>query len=339
MTDDQPGSEHPSSPSKHPRGDFDNRATAARHDLENQLRAQRARFEERNEKLTARTGRNLPAAIGIGAGMGAIVLLSLILFKWIFMIVAAILVFFMVLELTNALRTAGRRVPRIPSIATGLAVVPAAYFWKAEGQWLVLLGGIVVISLWRLVEAALPTGAESTTASATEGRRGGRALFKDLQSGAFVQIYTTFLGSFLALLTAQPGGQWWTLTALIVVICVDTGAYATGLNFGKHKLAPKISPGKTWEGFAGSVGVSMIAGIILSIFMIHQPWWFGLILGAVFSITATIGDLSESLIKRDLGVKDISTWLPGHGGFLDRLDSMLPSAVVAYGLYLIFTHH
>jgi phosphatidate cytidylyltransferase len=317
------GADHPVV-SKH--SDFEARAQSARHDLEGQLRAQRARIEAGNEKLTARTGRNLPAAIGIGIGLGGAVLVSLILIKSLFMIVAAILIFFMVIELTSALRFAGRDVPRIPSAVVGVAVVPAAFFWGAEGQWLTLLGGIVFISLWRLASALSPK--KKTTAV---------DLWRDLGTGAFVQIYTTFLGSFLVLLTAQKGGQWWTLGALIVVIAVDTGAYATGLNFGKHPMAPRISPKKTWEGFAGSVAAAMIAGILVSIFMIHEPWWLGLVLGAVLTLTATIGDLAESLIKRDLGIKDISTWLPGHGGFLDRLDSTLPSAVVAYALFLIFT--
>ncbi len=320
-----PSDPDPSGSSNQKRPDFDERAHNARHELEANLRAQRARLEASNEKLTARTGRNLPAAIGIGVGLGGSVLLSLVLVKWVFVIVAAVLIFFIVIELTNALRSAGRKVPRIPSVVVAMAVVVASYVWKAEGQWLVLLGGVVVISVWRLVEQALP----SRRASAADTGR-------DLAAGAFVQIYTTFLGSFLVLLTAQEGGQWWALGTLIIVIAVDTGAYATGLNFGKHKMAPRISPKKTWEGFAGSVASAMIAGVLISVFMIHEPWWLGIILGAVLTLTATVGDLTESLIKRDLGIKDISAWLPGHGGFLDRLDSTLPSAVVAYALYLIF---
>lgn len=311
------------------RADFDARAQGARHDLEAQLRAQRARIEAGNEKLTARTGRNLPAAIGIGIGLGGSVLVSLILIKSLFVIVAAILIVFMVVELTSALRFAGRNVPRIPSAVAAAAVVPASFFWGAEGQWLTLLGGIVFVTLWRLGASLAPTPSLATKASAVD-------LWRDLGTGAFVQIYTTFLGSFLVLLTAQDGGQWWALGALIIVIAVDTGAYATGLNFGKHPMAPRISPKKTWEGFAGSLAAAMIAGVLISLFMIHEPWWLGLILGAVLTFTATVGDLTESLIKRDLGIKDISTWLPGHGGFLDRLDSTLPSAVAAYALYLIF---
>ncbi|NRD25568.1 phosphatidate cytidylyltransferase [Frigoribacterium sp. VKM Ac-2836] len=307
------------------RADFDARAQAARHDIENQLRAGKARLDSRNEKLTARTGRNLPAAIAVGVLLGAAVLLSLIFVKAFFMIVAAALIGSLCFELASALRFAGRDVPRLPSVLAGLAVVPAAFYGGAGGQWAALVGGIVVVSLWRLVELARPSH-----------RSGASSLGRDLGAGAFVQIYCSFLGSFMVLLAARPDGQWWTLSALIVVIAVDTGAYATGLNFGKHPMAPRISPKKTWEGFAGSVAASLIAAVLLSVFLLDEPWWFGLVFGGVIIVTATIGDLSESLIKRDLGIKDISTWLPGHGGFLDRLDSTLPSAAAAFGMYLLF---
>ena len=127
------------------------------------------------------------------------------------------------------------------------------------------------------------------------------------------------------MLTGSPGGQWWTLAAIVIVVVTDIGAYASGLNFGKHLMAPTISPKKTWEGFAGAVVAAVIAGLLLSWLMLaraalggrvprHRSWRW----------SATMGDLAESLIKRDLGVKDMSTWLPGHGGFLDRLDSILP---------------
>src|SRR5690606_25909897 len=141
---------------------------------------------------------------------------------------------------------------------------------------------------------------------------------------------------FAVLLTAQDGGEWWTLAFIVTVVAADVGAYASGLTFGKHKMAPHISPGKTWEGFAGGLVATQIAGILLMVFMLGKPWWLGVIFGLALIFTATIGDLAESLIKRDLGIKDISTWLPGHGGFLDRLDSILPSAAAAYVLFYIF---
>ena len=308
------------------RADFDARAQAARHDLENQIRSRRAQLGARNEKLTARTGRNLPAAIAVGVGLGAAVLLSLIFEPAFFMIVAGALIGSLCFELTSALRFAGRDVPRLPSVLVGLAMVPLSFVFGVQGQWLGLVGGVLVVSLWRVAELVRPSH-----------RKPASVVWRDIGAGVFVQIYCSFLGSFMLVLAAEPNGANWTLATLIIVIAVDTGAYATGLNFGKHPMAPRISPKKTWEGFAGSVAASLIAAVLTSWLMLDEPWWFGFVLGGVIIVTATIGDLSESLIKRDLGIKDLSTWLPGHGGFLDRLDSTLPSAAAAYALYLLVT--
>ncbi len=188
-----------------------------------------------------------------------------------------------------------------------------------------MLGGILIVSVWRLGEQALPAF-----------RRPGASLVRDLAAGAFVQGYVTFLATFAVVLTAAEGGQWWTLAFIVTAVAADTGAYAFGLMFGKHKMAPIISPKKTWEGFAGGAAASLVAGVLLSTLMLGNTWWFGLIFGAAIFLTATLGDLVESLIKRDIGIKDMSSWLPGHGGFLDRLDSILPSAAVAFVAFRIF---
>jgi phosphatidate cytidylyltransferase len=290
----------------HSRAEFE--ATVA--DIEAQVRAT-------NDKINARSGRNLLSAVLIGIALGGSLIASLIFIKE--------LLIFASYELASALRFAGRDVPRVPTVIAAVSIVPAAFYGLATGHWFTLLGGIALVTLWRLVEALVPR----LRAPAAE-------LWKDIGAGAFVQAYVTFLGGFTILLTALPGGQWWTLAFLIVVVSIDVGAYASGLNFGKHLMAPLISPKKTWEGFAGSVVTALVSGVLLAVFMLHQPWWVGVILGATMVFTATMGDLAESLIKRDLGIKDISTWLPGHGGFLDRLDSILPSAAAAYVLYLIF---
>jgi len=288
-------------------------------DFEAQVRAT-------NDKINARTGRPLGFALIVGIALGAALIVSLVFIKALFMVFAGALIFFTTWELATAIRGAGRRVPRIPTIIAALAVVPAAFFWLAPGHWWITLAGIGFISLWRLVELVRPTA-----------RASARTVILDLLAGAFVMVYIAFMAGFTVLLTAQPGGQWWTLAFLIVVVCVDTGAYASGLAFGKHPMAPNISPKKTWEGFAGSVVAAVLAGILLAIFMLQQPWWVGIVLGLTMVVTATMGDLAESLIKRDLGIKDISTFLPGHGGFLDRLDSSLLSGSAAYALFLIFT--
>jgi phosphatidate cytidylyltransferase len=307
------------------RADIEARANATRAEIRAQVKATRAQIDEANIKIQAKTGRNLPLAILIGLALGAAMLLSLLVVKALFMIVAAVLVGFTAYELASALRYAGRDVPRWASVIAALASIPAAFYLGDQGKWLVTLGGILFVALWRVAELIRPSH-----------RAGARAVWADIAAGTFVQVYVPFLASFAVLLSAKPSGEWWTMAFLIVVVAVDTGAYVTGMSFGKHKMAPRISPKKTWEGFIGSAAAGLIAGSLLSVLMLRQPLWFGLVFGATMVFTATVGDLMESLIKRDLGIKDISTWLPGHGGFLDRMDSILPSSLAAYILFLLF---
>lgn len=303
-------------------------------DLEHRVEEARAQFDATSEKIRARTGRNLFAAIGIGLVLGGFFLASLIIpgWDWLFMILAGALVGFTVFELSSALRFAGRDVPRVASTVVGVATVPAAFFLGVEGLWLAVLAGVVIISLWRLGEQLRPSH-----------RTGFVAVLGDIGAGAFVQVYVAFLAGLYVVLVGVPvpagavGGEWWTLASIIIVVMTDIGAYAAGLTLGKRKLAPLISPGKTVEGFLGSIVVAVITGILLAWLMLQQPWWVGLIMGVLLALVGTMGDLSESLIKRDLGIKDISSMLPGHGGFLDRLDSILPSAAVAYVIFLVVT--
>lgn len=284
-----------------------------------------AQFRATNDRINARTGRPLAMALIVGFVLGFAVLFSLIFVKAIFMVFAGILVAVTSYELASALRFAGRDVPRIPTLIAAVAVIPAAFFWLAPGHWFATLVGILLIGLWRLVELAIP----SRQASA-------RDVLLDLGAGLFIMVYIAFMAGFTVLLTAQDGGQLWTLAFIVIVVSIDTGAYASGLAFGRHKMAPRISPGKTWEGFAGSVVTAVVAGILLAVLMLQQPWWVGLVFGLTMVLTATSGDLAESLMKRDLGIKDIGTLLPGHGGFLDRVDSSLLSGAAAYALFLIF---
>lgn len=318
--------DEPTITGKRPRNEFEARALATVADLEHRIEDARAQFDATQAKINQRTGRNLLAAIGIGVLLGALLLVSLLIFKWLFMVLAGALIGLTVFELASALRHTGRDVPRIASIVVAVATVPIAFSFHAEGLWLALLVAVVLITLWRLGEQIRPSH-----------RTGIRAVGADVAAGAFVQVYVTFLAGFYLVLTGEEGGQWWTLAAVLVVVTSDVGAYASGLAFGRHKLAPNISPGKTVEGFIGAVLLSILAGILLALFMIQQPWWVGAIFGAVLALVATGGDLVESLIKRDIGVKDISSWLPGHGGFLDRLDSIIPSAAVGYLFFQLAT--
>src|SRR5690554_125794 len=310
---------------KSKRAEFEEFAHATAEEIKAQFEATRAQIDATNEKIEARTGRNLIAAIVIGLALGVAMLFSLIVIKELFMLFAGALIAFTSFELPSALRFAGHNVPRIPVVIAALGTVPAAFYWGVDGLWLSSLAGVAFVALWRLVEQLRPSH-----------RAAGKTLMADVAAGTFVHVYVAFLAGFAVLLTAQEGGEWWTLAFLLTIISIDTGAYASGMLLGKHKMAPRISPKKTWEGFAGSVVVAVIAGVLLALFMIDQPWWVGVIFGVTMVATGTLGDLTESLIKRDLGVKDISTWLPGHGGFLDRLDSILPSAAGAFVLFILF---
>jgi phosphatidate cytidylyltransferase len=302
----------------------------ARDDLEHRVEEARAQFDATNEKINARVGRNLFAAVVIGAILGGLFLGSLLVsgWEWLFMILAATLIGFAVFELASALRFAGRDVPRVASTVLAVATVPAGFYLGVEGLWLAILAAIVIVTLWRLGEQCRPSH-----------RTGIRSVVADIGAGAFVQVYVAFLAGLYVVLVGIEGAKWWTVAGIVLVVMTDIGAYAAGLAFGRVKLAPTISPGKTVEGFIGSILVAIVTGVVLTVIMpgLGQPWWVGAILGLLLALVGTMGDLTESLLKRDLGVKDISSLLPGHGGFLDRLDSILPSAAVAYVAYLVVT--
>jgi len=306
-------------------GEFRAQVHAKRVDLERQLEASRAQFDQAQERINARTGRNLLLAILIGIAFGGTLLLSLLVVKELFMLFAAVLAGFASYELAVALRHGGYLVPRVPTVLSAVVAVPVAYYGGAAGQLIAVLCASLLVVAWRLVE---------------QGRASVRArssgLARDLAASVFVQGYVTFLALFTVVLTSAEGGQWWTLAFIITAVAADTGAYASGLAFGKHPMAPVISPKKTWEGFAGGALASLVAGVLVSTLMLGNTWWFGLVFGVAIFLTATLGDLVESLIKRDLGIKDMSSWLPGHGGFLDRLDSILPSAAVAFVAFRLF---
>lgn len=295
-----------------------------RDELRSAFESTRAQLEATNARIEARAGRNLVFAIGSGLVFGGVFLASLLLVKQMFVVLVAIVVAVALVELASAFRVSGRRVPRIGVALGGLIIVAGAYFWGAEGMLVGLFAGSALLTLWRLVEGLFPAWETPP-----------RTLVRDVFSGLFTLVYVAFLASFTVLLVAAERGEWWVFSLVVIVVSVDVGAYAAGVTLGKHKMTPRISPNKTWEGFAGGAVLATAVGIAVAIFALEQPWWVGVVLGVVVVLTATGGDLTESLIKRNLGVKDMSSWIPGHGGFLDRLDSLLPSAVGVYGVALV----
>ncbi|MCR2827452.1 phosphatidate cytidylyltransferase [Microbacterium sp. zg.Y909] len=312
-------------PSADPAAEFTTHLRAARSEFEQQVERARADFDVANEKIKERTGRDLIVATLIGLALGVVVIGSLMFFKEIFLVFAVPVAVLGVWEFGRALQLAGRRVDLVPQVVAALALVLSGYFLDYWTHWAVAFAAVAFVIVWRLVAQM----------ASDDARTYGDVLSDTLISG-FIQLYVGFLGSLLLILLRQEQGEWWVLAMIATAVAADTGAYAFGLMFGKHPMAPRISPKKTWEGFGGAVLAAVASGVLFGIFLLQVPWWAGLILGVAILATATLGDLGESMIKRDLGIKDMSSWLPGHGGVLDRLDSILPSTVPALGLYFAF---
>ncbi|MEU4928423.1 phosphatidate cytidylyltransferase [Streptomyces yokosukanensis] len=264
-------------------------------------------------------GRDLSAAIGVGVGLGVVIIASLFVYKAVFVGVVAVAVVVGLWELTSRLRERkGIKAPLVPLAVGGAAMVVAGYVRGAEGAWVAMALTTLAVLVWRMTESP-------------------EDYLKDVTAGVFAAFYVPFLATFVAMMLTAQDGPWRVLTFLLLTVVSDTGAYAVGWRFGKHKLAPRISPGKTREGLLGAVLFAMVAGALCMQFLIDDgTWWQGLLLGLAVAASATLGDLGESMIKRDLGIKDMGTLLPGHGGIMDRLDSLLPTAPVVWLLMVVF---
>jgi phosphatidate cytidylyltransferase len=267
-----------------------------------------------------RGGRDLRAAIGVGVALGALIVLSLFVYKPVFVGVIVVAVVVGLWELTSRLaERKAVRAPLVPLAVGGAAMVVAGYLRGPEGAWVAMALTALALLVWRMAEPP-------------------EDYLRDVTAGVFAAFYVPFLATFVALMLAAHDGPMRVLTFLLLTVVSDTGAYAVGYRFGRHKLAPRISPGKTREGLAGAVVFAMIAGALCLEFLVDDGrWWQGLIVGAAAAASATLGDLGESMIKRDLGIKDMGTLLPGHGGIMDRLDSLLPTAPVVWLLLTVFT--
>jgi phosphatidate cytidylyltransferase len=260
---------------------------------------------------TSRAGRNLPAAIGVGVGLGALILASLFVYRPSFAFIVGIAVLYGCYELAKALGSAGIRPSLTPLLVGSAALLIGAWERGPSGLVvgvLITLAGVIV---WRIADGAL-------------------GYTRDVTASALILLYLPTLAGFAVLLAHPDDGAARVIAFVATVVCSDTGGYASGVLFGKHPLAPIVSKGKTWEGFAGSVITCSAAGTLIMTLTFHEAWWKGLLFGLAIVVTATLGDLGESMIKRDLDVKDMGNLLPGHGGIMDRLDSLLPCAAVAY---------
>ena len=265
----------------------------------------------------SRAGRDLAAAIAVGVALGVVILSSLLIQRHFFIGVLAVATAVGTWELAGALRRgAGIEVPIAVLLLGGQAMVWLSWPFGLRGLAISFVLTALAMLLWRM-------------------RTGAVHYVRDVTAGMFTAAYVPLFCSFATLMVVADDGLGRVLTFLICGVASDIGGYAAGVFLGRHPMAPMISPKKSWEGFAGSQVAGMLAGALSVHFLLGGAWWWGALTGALLVVSATLGDLVESMIKRDLGIKDMGTLLPGHGGLMDRLDSLLPTAVVAWLLLSI----
>ena len=264
----------------------------------------------------SRAGRNLPAAIAVGVVLGAMAIGVLLFWPIGWLPVLTVFLPIATHEVICRLREAGYDLPAVPLLLGGLAMIWLTWPFGAAG----LLGAygatIVICMVWRLVGHGLNHQPVN--------------YLRDISATVLVATWVPLFASFTALLIFQDNGGARVFTVIATVVFADIGGYVAGVLFGKHLMAPAISPKKSWEGLGGSLLFGTAAAVVSVTFFLDKPAWVGVPLGLMLVITGVLGDLVESQVKRDLGIKDMGTLLPGHGGIMDRIDAMLPSAVAGW---------
>lgn len=272
-----------------------------------------------------RAGRNLPAAIAVGVGLGAAIVSTLLAFKPGFVAIIAVALVLGSVELYQAFQRQQMTAAIVPISIGTVAIATGSYIAGRQTPVVFSTTSVLLASLALTVVASL----------VWRMPKGAPGFVRDAAASLAIIAYVPFLGSFAALMLAGERGAARVVTFLLIVVMNDVGGYVAGVLFGRHQMAPRISPKKSWEGFAGSVIFGILAGVCMSVFGLHVPFGVGVLLGVALVAVGTCGDLVESMIKRDLGIKDMSSFLPGHGGVMDRLDSLLLAAPVAWVIMYI----
>jgi phosphatidate cytidylyltransferase len=268
------------------------------------------------QKKSSRAGRNLPAAIAVGATLGFGVIAILVFVPRVWVAVVAVAMAVATHEVVKRLREGGYAIPVIPLLLGGQAMVWLTWPFGTAGALGAFGGTVVLCLIWRLLSGGLKNAPVN--------------YLRDVAVTVFLAAWIPLFGAFGVLLVYPDDGGWRVLCLMLGVVFSDIGGYTAGVLFGKHPMAPAISPKKSWEGLAGSLVFGTTASVLAVVFLLDKPWWIGVPLGLMLVITGTLGDLVESQVKRDLGIKDMGALLPGHGGLMDRLDSVLPSAVATW---------
>jgi phosphatidate cytidylyltransferase len=246
------------------------------------------------------------------------VLLSLYYVKELFLVVMILFLVQGLRELAGAFRVRDIRIPQPPLLAGMVAAPLVAYVWGPEPLIAAVALAILASLVWRMADGP------------AEG------YVPDVTAAVFAAGYLILMGGIVALLMAPEDGDHRTVIFISVTVASDIGGYFAGAFLGRHKLAPSISPKKTWEGVTGSVLACMLVGAWLMWWLLDGAPWQGVLVGAAAVVTATVGDLIVSMLKRDLGIKDMGTLLPEHGGVMDRLDSLVATAPVVWLLLEVF---
>jgi len=271
-------------------------------------------------RQATRTGRNLPVAVAVGVLLGGLAIVTLFTLKVTFLVLVALAVGGALWEVSRAFATRNLAIPVIPVGAAGTAMLALAYWSGVQATLAAFVISVIVLLAWRL-----PGGAEGYV--------------RDTTASVFALAYLPLLATFVALMLARPDGPRRVVIFVALAVCSDVGGYFAGILLGKHPMAPRISPRKTWEGLAGSLLAGLIGGAVLLVTLLHGHWWQGALLGIAAVAAAVLGDLVESMVKRDLDIKDMGNILPGHGGVMERIDSLLIVAPVAWLLLAVFIPH
>jgi len=259
-----------------------------------------------------RPGRDVPVAIVVGVALLIGVVASLFIRKEAFAVVAVVAVCAGLWELAQAFTRRAIHLPLVPLIVGAVGILVSAYTAGPEAMFVAFMltvGGVVI---WRVLDG------------------NGEAALRDASAGAFAAAYLPFLAGFVMLMLAAPDGPARVMLFILLVVASDTGGFVVGTLIGKHPLAPSVSPKKSWEGLIGSIVLACVVGVVgVQVAFGGEPL-VGVFLGLATVVTATLGDLAESLLKRDLELKDMGRLIPGHGGLLDRLDSLLLTCPAVY---------
>jgi phosphatidate cytidylyltransferase len=267
-------------------------------------------------KKSGRAGRDLPAAIAVGAVLGAMAIGTLLFAPTWWLLLLAVAIAIATHEVIRRLREHGYVLPAIPLLLGGQAMIWLTWPFGAAGLLGAYGGTVVVCMVWRLLGQGLAQQPVN--------------YLRDIAATVLLATWVPMCAAFTALLIFADHGGVRVFTVIATVVFADIGGYVAGVLFGKHLLAPAISPKKSWEGLGGSLLFGIGAAVLIVTFLLDKPWWVGVPLGLLLVVTGVCGDLVESQVKRDLGIKDMGTLLPGHGGIMDRIDAMLPSAVVGW---------